>query len=743
MFTKKFSIVLLMVIWLFFSHQRSFSEMVSLSRLARKNPEFIRFYQPTQIIVEAKIPSYQLPLDLSKTENFTQVSNLLGMSSEAQSLLSQNGFVVVKSNAQDDFVQSFKDLKHKGLPIFITTDALLHLYHIQFDETLRDIEEREFFNDLISITQVMLKKSDEQYHQYTGELKEAAKRNVAFFSVALKLLAPEEDIPTYIQDWVKQEFASIGTHRGFAKSPIFKYEEDYSQYVPRGHYTRSENLKKYFRAMMWYGRMSFILKGGEPFGQFAPCLISKTDAKIQTIQAILITIALEKLKSNERGLGDIWDRVYSVTAYYVGLADDLTFHHYREAVTKTFGYSFEISNLTNENKLFNLKLELAKLSAPAIYSGTGGSGIDLVKEGFKLTPAQLDSILDKTKGMRFIGQRYVPDSYLFSRLVAPNVGRLLGKECFTTVSIPGFGEVRGFPRGLDVMAVLGSVRAMEILSELGDNNYENYAHQFEMLQKEFSKFSKKEWNRNLYWSWLYTLKSILVTYSQGYQTFITNKAWQDKTLATCLGSWSALRHDTILYAKQSYTPLLITAVPPKPKPISQGYVEPAPEFYARLLTLTQMTTQGLEEMQVLNEIAKNRLLSLERILKALLEISLKELRNEELLPADYDFIANFGEKLEGAVMGVENKGMKTTMIADVHTDQNTKKVLEEGTGYVNLLVVAYLQPDNTTVIGVGPVFSYYEFKWPMEDRLTDEKWQEVLRQNITLNLPEWSKSFIR
>ena len=38
-----------------------------------------------------------------------------------------------------------------------------------------------------------------------------------------------------------------------------KLIEDYSQYIPRGHYTRSEELKKYFKAMMWYGRLTFRL----------------------------------------------------------------------------------------------------------------------------------------------------------------------------------------------------------------------------------------------------------------------------------------------------------------------------------------------------------------------------------------------------------------------------------------------------------------------------------------------------
>jgi len=43
-------------------------------------------------------------------------------------------------------------------------------------------------------------------------------------------------------------------------------------------------------------------------------------------------------------------------------------------------------------------------------------------------------------------------------------------------------------------------------------------------------------------------------------------------------------------------------------------------------------------------------------------------------------------------------------------------------------------------VGAGPVFSYYEFKQPMENRLTDEVWREMLETKAPSE-PEWTKSF--
>ena len=308
------------------------------------------------------------------------------------------------------------------------------------------------------------------------------------------------------------------------------------------------------------------------------------------------------------------------------------------------------------------------------------------------------------------------------------------------------------------MALLGSRRARQILTELRDDAYgrnekgDNLTYQavFDQLKGEFEGLSERDWNRNLYWSWLDALKPLLAEFGRGYPTFMTTRAWRDKSLTTALASWAQLRHDTILYAKQSYT-RQGGGVGPKPV---QGYVEPVPEFYARMLALTRMSLAGLKAMEVLQPQAIERLSKLAEILGRLLAISEKELANKELTQDDYAFIRNFGERIEGLKVrypdlarearGAEQKrSMRTTLVADVHTDQNSKQVLEEATGYVDLLVVCYRQPDRRLVLGAGPVLSYYEFKHPMRDRLTDEKWKKMLESGKAPGRPEWVKSYVR
>jgi len=351
----------------------------------------------------------------------------------------------------------------------------------------------------------------------SGDLKEASRRNAAYFAVGLSLLQPKEEqlctdewkcrdpglasayfdpedlekyhfeVPDFVQSDVEEELALIDKHAGFSESPIFKYKEDYSQYVPRGHYTRSEKLKNYFKAFMWYGRMSFLLKGGCP-----DCLVSAEDAKLQTIGASLV--ASEFAESQE--LKDKWDRIYSVTSFYVGLSDDLGPYEYIEALNLVFNGNgkFVPKYLTAEN-VGKLKAKLAEYRTPEIYGGTGDCEIPP-----PFTPEQADQCLENTKGFRLMGQRFIPDSYMFQNLVFPKVGSYSGaEEPFTLRIDPNTGPIRDPPRGLDVMAILGSNRARELLEQLEDSNYDGYNEQFGLLEEEFDGFSAAEWNRNLYW----------------------------------------------------------------------------------------------------------------------------------------------------------------------------------------------------------------------------------------------------
>jgi len=253
-------------------------------------------YEPVALSVTPNPLPYRLPLAITKIPNGGHVCNALGLNTNARLAIEQNGFVVVPGTDDDEaalFVYG-KNWK-EGIPNYITSDFVLHLYHLQFDFILKSIEEQHFYGDLSLMTMALALESGRQYERFSDELKEAARRNAACLFVALALLGDPSEPPDYVAEEVQNELAKIEAHTGYETNNIFHYKEDYSQYVPRGHYTRSEILKAYFKAMMWYGRMGFLLKGSDPWGPDCKALISPEDARIQTLQACLPPSALRRL----------------------------------------------------------------------------------------------------------------------------------------------------------------------------------------------------------------------------------------------------------------------------------------------------------------------------------------------------------------------------------------------------------------------------------------------------------------
>lgn len=660
-------------------------------------------YEPEAVDTGAGVPAYSLD------PNAVANPDLLARLTPAQQdYLAENGFVVVPFGTAQIY-QVYKSAKDSGSPIFVTTDALLHTHHILYDYALRLAEIQHFVTDLQGLNATMLAVAQEQYANATEPVKEAARRNIAFFAVASVLLEPETAVPPEVADLVAAELALIDAHAGFAQSPIFEFWEDYSQYVPRGHYTRNETFGRYFRSMMWYGRIGFRLQPGE-----TPAEIEM--GRRETRQAILISAALSAATVAQEPALTVWERIYEPTVFFVGKADDLTVYDYLQVIRQVYGDTLNLPDLADDARVDDFIAAASKLRPPKIVGGY-------------VTDQQDAAAV--TQGFRFMGQRFIPDSYMFQQLVYDKVG---------TQTDP-----RLFPKGLDVCAVLDSQRAYNILLNVYDEGrYANYREQMEKLRGEFGDLPAEQWTENLYWNWLYTLRPLLEIKGEGYPAFMQSPAWEDKDLHSFLGSWTELRHDTILYAKQSYT-LEATGIMPSPEQML-GYVEPQPEVFARLAALTRQMRVGLDSRGLLNDEYRDKLARMESLLVSLKTMAEKELRGEALSDKEYDTIRNIGGILEGLVTfspqvqeQVESEAdERMAVVADVHTDTNSGQVLEEGVGDA-FLIFAIVPIEGQTVVAQGGVFSYYEFTHPMSDRLTDEAWQALSPKP---DRPVWTESFI-
>jgi hypothetical protein len=279
-----------------------------------------------------------------------------------------------------------------------------------------------------------------------------------------------------------------------------------------------------------------------------------------------------------------------------------------------------------------------------------------------------------------------------------------------------------------------------------------------------SDLTVEEWTETLYTTWLYTFEPLLEVPGAGYPQFMQSNAWLDKQLNTSLGSWAELKHDTILYAKQVYAELGAGGSGAPEPVLAQGYVEPVPAFFARLEALTTMTLEGLDSRGLLDDQDRDSLGRIQQLAAAFKVMAEKELRGEPLAEEEQTLIRFYGGELEHLVMAsadtdaeggipVMDEEPQAAVIADVATAPDpdgdgipNPAVLEEAVGRINELyaVVPLVLSDGSIRLQVakGGVFSYYEFEWPAEDRLTDEAWREMLDEGTAPPVPEWTASFM-
>ncbi len=675
--------------------------------------------------VRPSVPTYRVPDDLAGVRHMHKVTNLMPAQREA---LASRGFVVIPDRAEQMFFlyEEYGDDYEKGpVPNFITVDSILQAYHSFFEFSLRDVEEKHLVKLCTALTQHFAGQTVADLQKCpAGPLRDAAAGNLAYFLVARRLLTGQEPsvgapVPGKegIIDMARAELGKIAAHAG--RSALMGRTVHYDQFVPRGHYTRSEALSRYFQAMMWYGLLGFELDGpaDEPARLQRHCL-----------QALLMTRALYRNDWAQ----SLWERIYEPTDFFVGGSDDLGWREYLPVAQRVYGADLSLGKLADLDRLQQFIIQArtqlpAPRIAPAFQQADEAGNFEQV-----LHPRP------QGRQFRLMGQRFIPDSWAMQQVVYPQV-----------MAKPDSTMPRYWPMGLDVMAALGSARARDILfNTLNENDYKDYETQLDTVTTAFASKPESEWWQNLYWGWLHSLKPLFEPKGQGYPTFMQSNAWLDKELVTALGSWAQLRHDTILYGKQSGAEM----GGDEPEAV-HGYVEPYPNVYGRLAYLARNLRDGLGERGLLTERLSDSCSEFGSMLQFLKDCSEKQLRSIPLSRDDYNRIQWFGGSLERLTLSVasDDEYMRwyeitneadrhIATIADVHT--SFTECLEVGPGWAYRIYVIVPHPAGGLQVAKGGVMSYHEFRWPVSDRLTDEKWIEMLKSDSAPPMPDWTRSYV-
>ena len=689
---------------------------------------------------------------------------------EELAVFQTNGFVVSERLGSHSFAETYYQLFVRDLPVFITTDSILHAWHRSFDAVLQQVESQGLKPNLESLLRAMLGQVEVATSTYgSGVLQPSLQDadfllrvplSIAFGPGNLRLMGIKDPLN-------QQDRASSAVSLITAQQPkLYSFFDgkqdseivDFSLFTPRGHYTKNGESQAYFQEMIWLGTVDLRVAGNTNYA---------------SLRQLGTAIVLNDLL-NRSGQRSLWRKLNDFITRFIGPPDSLNFDQL-DALLQSAG-------ITNAAQITSLdQLEVIR---DRIEKGT--LGVQAIQGHGFLGSAGEDQI-QLPRSFTFLGQRFTADSWAFNQVV------------FDRIEEPGSEPPRlvrrRLPYALDVaysvfandQVVPDLVANMRNPSGIPFRDGFGYQRNLVAVRNVLDQRPASAWTDNLYNHWLFALRTLSEpTTAPIYPEAMRTHAWAMKTLNTQLASWTQLRHDTTLYAKQSVTPPILCEYP-------YGYVEPRPAFFAALKSMARFAANNLDSLRDLvgpppYPLSLNMPAAIDFFIRfgntceTLETIAKKHLNQQPLAESEVNFLRNTIEKVDtyygerqyngwfpelfywgkngdglpfpgsgpfgtGSGKGADHDSdLPDYLVADVHTDGPSEPdgdpgaVLHEAVGKINLLLIAVDNgPDR--MVFAGPVMSHYEFTKPYGTRLTDELWRQQIEAGNLPEPPPWTRSY--
>ena len=734
---------------------------------------------PTETANEPNIgftPAYQeSAVPLSQVANYPAIKTKYGLSlsSAQEKFLADNRFLLVDYDQVPFFKTglnfdqwlidsdslgggSIYDRKPEDA-VLVTPDTVLHAYHKYFELTLEQLEQHElsqalgdFLTDLhanlarasknsqgesktryqnleaqIILARILFENKNVAKPNYFASPEEEIKYNDNDKTAdsqenAQKLLARYSgDLTPALTDAIKADLQEIYTAKNVGASPLFKqYDEqiktDYTQFTPRSHYAKNSALRAYFRTMIYLGRSSYLLNSR----------LGIKDTNLLVKQMAVKNTAAAPLEN--------WKKISAVTSFYAGESDDLTYAEWNSFLANTLGADVNSdADLIAEQNIDKLMANLNKLRKPKILSDV------IVDEN--IASRDKADLLNESLSFRIFGQKFSFDAWILNDLTA-------GQEK-TEVKLPST------PSALFIPAAFGDERAKNYVAEFlkqsaGFSSAEisDFDAKLEQKSADIKKIKETEWFGSLGSSWLYILGSLTHNYGEHYPLYMQARPFLDKQIQAFLGSYTELKHDTLLYAKQSYAEMGAGGEDQPLPPIVKGFVEPNLEFWNRFNRLLNRTQQLFADNHLFKDnSAADRLSEFKKISALYAKIAEQELRGQAISDDDYEALRtvklSFMAQPFEVVDPTETSG-RTALIADIHTDAVKSQILYEATAKPSLMLVI-VGNENSPRVAAGLVYNHYELTDKLDKRLTDEDWRGRVYENNGLPVKNfWYQSLL-
>lgn len=598
------------------------------------------------------------------------------------------GFAVVPGEARL-FHHVYGVSEYDPYPVFVTTDAALNAWHLVFDKVLRETEERHLLPALERLVLGLVEEARAQREELAGTtLADPADRAVQFYEAAATLL--ELDVGA-IGSLASDEVAlalgaetvgtspTLGTIECSSESPgscVF-----YELFKPRGHYTRTPELERYFRAMSLLGNGPITL---DP-------------------DSLMVGIMLARPLVSDRALAEDWHIIYEPTSFLVGAADDYT--------------PFELAAAAAEVTPDGVTAPV-ELSDPAV----------LEEIAARMRARRPVAINPEAASVRMMGVRLTLDSFIIDQLVFPNVDRYVASVrdvaaafgsdwALRSMEADGYASYDGYAEQLEELRGAVDRRTIEDWSR---TVYDAWLYALDATWAErgaaFPDFMQtEEWTAKAHQAGFGSyaeLKHDTILY--------TKQAMAEG------GNGAELPPPPIHWVE--------------PDPVVFERLAAAAELLREGLdtrelidsTISGVIVEFQDGMALLARVARSEL-SAEPITE---EDNLRLQRIGSWLEGIWLYTSDLD--VVGVAGGPDEEA---ALVADIFRSV-TEGALEVATGRVDSIYVVVPDGDGGFQVAKGGVYSFYEFWQEPSDRLTDEEWRALLDAGAAPDRPDWADVFL-
>jgi hypothetical protein len=308
-----------------------------------------------------------------------------------------------------------------------------------------------------------------QYNR--GILADSLRDADYFLAVARSLLADQA-----VQTQLGQDGRAAATLQACERLQLQKFNlfgrlraVDFSQFKVRGHYQKSERLGRYFRAMMWCGRIDLRVAG--------------TPAEASPRELGAAVVLLDLLRRS--GKFEQWQQFDRLLQTFVGRADSLTFAQLSDLLARAGIKS--PADVKGPETLTALQADIL----------AGKLGLQDIRGHVYEVPPSGPGKFVLPRSFTLLGQRFTLDNWVTAKVV------------FDEVIWNEDKVLRRVPSGLDVaFAVLGNDQVVpELVARLTNPRGRRfrdglpYQHNLAAVRQVVDSQDQAVWEENLYTGW--------------------------------------------------------------------------------------------------------------------------------------------------------------------------------------------------------------------------------------------------